>query len=212
MIIISDCTEKSYLMIFLKNLVIGMNFCFGKKNANGKFKTAEKKSVCSFDSESALKKILPAYAKYYDIKTEGITEGFNAEAEFHFYNNQYFLVKSIKLSDFNSHDYVFFVCAQEFSFEKIQSLSQKAWKTALQKIEPVYGHKNSDITLVVLSNSLKKEDGKKLKKIRFTKSFNMGMYGWSNFKLVALSLEDEKFYSNWHGRDLKKQLKKILLN
>ncbi len=189
-----------------------MNFLIKKKGGKDNFNKAEKKSVCSFDAESALKKILPAYAKYYDIKTEGVTEGFNAEAEFHFYNNQYFLVKSIKLSDFNSHDYVFFVCGEEFDFEKIQVLSEKAWKTALQKIEPVYGHKNSDITLVVLLKTLKKEDGKKLKKIRFSTSFKMGMYGWSNFKLVALSLKDEQFYSNWHGRELKKQLKKILLH
>ncbi len=199
-------------MIFLMNLAIIMNFCFGKKTSNDNFKTENKKSVCSFDEESALKKILPAYAQYYDVKTDGVTEGFNAEAEFHFYNNQYFLVKSIKLSDFNSHDYVFFVCGSEFDFEKIQALSQKAWKTALQKIEPIYGHKNSDITLVVLLKNLKKEDGKKLGKIRFSASFKMGMYGWSNFKLVALSLSDEKFYSNWHGRELKKQLKKILLS
>lgn len=56
MIIILDCTEKSYLMSFLKNLVIGMNFSFVKKNANDKFKTAKKTQSALLDLNLPLKK------------------------------------------------------------------------------------------------------------------------------------------------------------
>lgn len=170
----------------------------------------EKVPVSSYSPSAALEKILPSYKRYYDIKTENVTEGFAAEAEFHSHNEQYFLVKSAKLADMDSHDYVFFAEREVMTFEEAQKLAFMAWQTAQSRIKPVYGHKNSDVTLIILSDSFAREEGKKCGKIHYSVSYKMGMYGWSNFKLMAVSLKDERFYSNWHGRDLKKQIKNML--
>ena len=41
-------------------------------------------------------------------------------------------------------------------------------------------------------------------KIKFSKNYMLGLYGWSNFKLAVLGIERGETVSNWHGRDLKK--------
>ena len=59
-------------------------------------------------SGEALEKLLPSFKRYYNIKTEDITPPFDAEAEFFTHDVAYILMKSAKLSESESREFVFF--------------------------------------------------------------------------------------------------------
>ena len=59
----------------------------------------------------ALEVLLKSYKRYYNVKTEEVVSPFSAEAAFHSHGEQYFLVKSARLSEADAHEYVFFATA-----------------------------------------------------------------------------------------------------
>lgn len=165
-------------------------------------------------SSEVLEKIYKSYSSYYSLKIAGsegadaakVASPFCAEAEFKSHTEKYVLVKSAKIADIDSNEYVYFYDAQQdsFSIEKIKELSQLAWKEGLAKVKPVYGHRNTDITLIVFSPSLSPEAKKSVKKINFYKSYKFGIYGWSRFRLCVYDDSASKCYTNRFADDIKK--------
>ena len=60
------------------------------------------------NGNGTFEKIINAFNRYYDISTENIAGPFCAEAVFKSHGEQYFLVKSAKVADIDSNDFVFF--------------------------------------------------------------------------------------------------------
>ena len=54
-------------------------------------------------AQQALQTLLKSYWRYYNVKEEGVEPPFVAEAEFLSQDVQYFLVKSAKLGEADSH-------------------------------------------------------------------------------------------------------------
>lgn len=156
-----------------------------------------------------LEKILNAFVRYYTIKTENVTEPFNAEAEFKSHGEQYILIKAAKIADIDSNEYVFFKVTEQLDLATLKSYSETAWQTGQNRITPYYGHKNTDISLVVLANNISEDVKNEIKRIKYSKSYKFTLFGWSNFKLVVKELDSNQIYSNRFGSDLKKLLSKI---
>ena len=108
-----------------------------------------------------LEKVLQSFSRYYNIKKEGVSFPFDAEAEFHAHGEQYFLTKAAKISEINSNEYVYFSLTDRLDSEKINFLSEKAWSSGLGKVIPSFTHRNSDVTLVILSENIEREVFKK---------------------------------------------------
>lgn len=162
------------------------------------------------ECNEALQKVLHSFEQYYTVKTDGIAEPFCALAEFHAHGEQYFLVRSAKVADIDSNEYVFFAQTQNLSQEQLLSLNDAAWQQGLEFIKPYFGHRNSDISLVVFSQNAEEDTKKSVKKINHYKSYKFGFYGFSAYNFVLFDFSSQQLFSNWRGKNLKNNLQKIL--
>ena len=166
----------------------------------------------------AIKQILPAFEQYYTVKKEDITPPFCAEAEFRSHNEQYFLVRSAHIADIDSNEFVYFATTDCLDSAKLEELVNAAWQTGLAKVRPHEGHRNSDITLIILADKISDETKNKIKKTKLYKSYKFSFHGWSHFKLAVAdlsSLDDggrPAVYSNRQGKDFAKLTKRNLKN
>lgn len=161
-------------------------------------------------SSEILEKLLPMYKEYYDITTEEVLAPFKAEAKFVSHIEQYFLVHAAKLSDIDSTEHMYFSAEEKLSFDALAEMSKKAWEDGMKSVTPYYGHRNSDVTVVVLADEADEEVLKNCKKIKYSKSYKFTLYGWSNFKLVVADLKTGKVVSNFQGAETKDYIKKFL--
>lgn len=164
------------------------------------------------DIERVLSDSLNSFRRYYNIETENVLEPFKATATFMSHNEQYYLVKAAKIADIDSNEYVYFACEDELSKEKLENLCNKAWEDGLSKVVPSYGHRNTDVTVVLLCNSIPDEVFDSVKKIKKYKSYKFTFYGWSHFKLIAMDVSLKRLTTNRQGQPLKKVFNNIKNN
>ena len=156
-----------------------------------------------------LEKLLKAYERYYSIKKENVQEPFDVEAEFVMHGEQYILVKAAKIANIDSNEFVFFKLEDSLNMESLSALADKAWECGLKDFVPYYGHKNSDVTLIVIADCLCDDVKKNIRKIKHSVSYKLGLFGWSNFKLAVKDLSSGAVFCNRLGSELKKMIQKI---
>lgn len=156
-----------------------------------------------------LEKLLPAFKRYYNIKVENVTEPFAAEAEFCTHDEQYFLLKSAKLFESESKEYIFFATEEQLTSSRLEELDQKAWSECMDRVRPDEGHKNTDAALIILADKIEEEAFNRIKKIRHYKSYCFSIHGWSNYRLIAIELSSGRVVHNRLGQSLKKLISNI---
>lgn len=163
------------------------------------------------NSNEALEHLLHSYEAYYNVSTQNVAAPFVAEASFKSHNEQYMLVKAAKIADIDSNEFVFFyidaapACGDKgLTVEKITELSKIAWERGLSRVAPYYGHRNSDVTLILLSENISDESFRQVQKINHYKSYKFGLYGWSAFRALAYESSTGRVVTNRRGSDLKK--------
>ena len=154
--------------------------------------------------ESTLEKLLHSFERYYNVRLEGVAAPFSAEAEFHSHSEQYFLVKAARLAEIDSNEYVFFAEADNLDQALFDQLAACAWEEGLSRVHPYNGHRNSDVTLIILSDKISDVAFNHIKKAKKSKSYKFSFYGWSNFRALAYELSTGRAVTNRHGSDLKK--------
>lgn len=158
-------------------------------------------------------RILRSYERYYNIKRDGdVIPPFVAEAVFHSHNEHYVLVKSAKLSEQESNEFVFFASEEALDAATVARLDEKAWNEGLSRVVPHSCHRNSDITLVIVAETVSKEAVSCIKKLHHYKSYRMGFQGWSNYRIIVLENSSGLLTYNRQGRELKKLFRKIIKN
>lgn len=158
----------------------------------------------------ALDTILKSYHAYYDVTRFEADAPFAAEAVFHSHDEQYFLVKSARISEAESNELVFFSVTGTLDQDGLAALDDRAWNTGLGRVTPHKDHRNTDITLVVLADRITAEGKAAVKKMRHHKSFSFGFQGWSSYRLVALECSSGQLLYNRMGSSLKKLYCNIL--
>lgn len=156
-----------------------------------------------------LEKLLPAFKRYYNIKLENVTEPFAAEAEFCTHDEQYFLLKSAKLFESESKEYIFFATEEQLTLFRLEELDEKAWSECMERVSPGEGHKNTDAALIILADKIEEEAFNRIKKIRHYKSYCFSIHGWSNYRLIAIELSSGRVVHNRLGQSLKKLISNI---
>lgn len=152
----------------------------------------------------ALEKLLPSYRRYYNIIEENVTAPFDMEAEFISHNEQYYLVKAAKVADVDSCEYVYFKLSDHLTREEFIELDKTAWETGMSRVVPSFGHKNTDVALIIFANHIDKDCLDEVKRTRHYKSYCMSLKGYSNYRVVAVELSLKRFVTNRQGRSLKK--------
>ena len=157
----------------------------------------------------ALDILLRSYVRYYDIFREDVEPPFAAEARFHTHDETYFLVKSARLSEADSHEYVYFATPETLDLAGAKALDEAAWERGLSWVKPHSAHRNSDVTLVILADHIDPEAMEAIGKFRHSKSYRYGLQGWSNFRVIALETSSGRLAYNRLGRSLKKLFRNI---
>ena len=162
------------------------------------------------DTSEAIERILPAFEQYYTVNKDS-EPPFCAQAEFRSHNEQYLLVRAAHIADIDSNEFVYFAQTPSLSKEQLESFVNKAWELGLAKVKPYNGHRNSDISLFIFTDTLENTDNllvKQIKKTKLYKSYKFSFHGWSNFKLVVVDLETQDIYFNRFGKDYRKLIEK----
>ena len=161
------------------------------------------------DLTEALEKLLPAFRRYYNIKQEEVTYPFAAEAEFCTHDEQYFLMKSAKLFESESKEYIFFATEEHLTLSRLKELDEIAWDECMNRVRPGEGHKNTDAALIILAEKIDADAFSQIKKISHHKSYFFSIHGWSNYRLIAIELSSGGVVHNRLGQSLKKLISNI---
>ena len=159
--------------------------------------------------QEALEKLLPSFKRYYNIKTEDVTTPFDAEAEFFTHDVAYMLMKSAKLAESESREFIFFSALDYLDAETIASLDEKAWLTGMSRVVINEFHHSTDVSLIVLADTIDKDAVKLIKKLRHHKSYCFNFKGFSRYRLIALETSTGKITYNHLGGELKKLISNI---
>ena len=154
-----------------------------------------------------IEKVLPSFERYYTVKKVS-DPPFCAEAEFRSHNEQYFLVRSAHIADIDSNEFVFFASIPNLDSQKLNELTKSAWENGLTRVKPYNGHRNSDVTIIIITDKIDEETKKAIKKTKLYKSYKFSFWGWSNFKLAVVEADTQGIYFNRFGKDYQKLLKK----
>ena len=160
-------------------------------------------------AREALPKLLRSYYRYYNVIEENVTAPFDAEAEFHSHEEQFFLFKQAKLSESESKEFVFFKTTQRLTLDQLQQLDELAWDIGMSRVNPHDGHRNSDVVLFILADVIDDDAKKAIKKLKRYQSYRHTLHGWSHYKVIAQEMSTDKAVFNRMGRPLKKLLRNI---
>lgn len=155
-------------------------------------------------------KVLRSYEAYYDVKRETAEAPFQAEAIFRSHDEQYFLVKSARLGEAESNEFVFFSNVDHLDAAQLQMLDEKAWETGLGRIRPHAEHRNSDVALIIVTERADADVFALASKLKHYKSYRFGLQGWSHYRLVVLEASSGRVTYNHQGRSLKKLFSNIV--
>ncbi len=166
--------------------------------------------VADLDKEEIKDKLLKAYSVYYNVSTTGVMEPFFAEAEFHQNDRQYFLIKAAKIAESDSHEYAYFADVGELTEESLLEMCDEAWRRGLYLLKPKSGHKNTDVLLFIIADSVSKKAAEAVKRTRKYKSYKLSFWGFSRFRLVTIDISKGEVYYNREGKLLESVVGDIL--
>ncbi len=153
----------------------------------------------------ALKRILPLYGDFYTVvEGDGAAAPFLAEAECVVNDEHYTAYRTVKISEVVSRELVFFAAADSLDAEQALALAEAAWEEGQRRIRPGPTHRNTDIVLVALTDSLSDEAARALKRFRRVRNYRFTFHGWSVLRLVAIETSSGRMIFNRLGRSLKK--------
>lgn len=165
------------------------------------------------NKDEILHHILRSLRQTFDIEefSAGYGEGpFCAKAQFHTRMEKYVLVRSAKLWAAENHEYIYFVLADSLNPSDLHNIYSCFLKAGSGQVNPHKEHMFSAVTLVIIADSIDDKALKKIRRIRYSKSFRFSFWGWMEVRIAAIDCKDCKIISNRQGGAMKKHLKKVL--
>ncbi|MCD7842914.1 MAG: hypothetical protein LUG56_10645 [Lachnospiraceae bacterium] len=170
---------------------------------------AKGKAKDCMDLTQPFEKLVSRFEAYYDVHREDVTPPFDAEAEFHSHDAQFFLVRSATISEAESHEYVYFAKRDVLDEDALRAMDEKAWEEGLAHVTPHKDHRNSDVSLIILANEITEGAAALVPKLRHYKSYQFSLQGWSQYRLIAVESSTGRIVFNRQGKDLKKLISDI---
>ena len=164
------------------------------------------------DLGKALERVLSAFVRYYNINRETPRKPFCAEAVFQSHDEQYFLLKSAKLTEYYSSEHIFFAKEDTLTKDRLLQLEDLAWRTGSGRAKPGPLHRNTDVGLFIIANTVTDEAKRLIPTLRHSVSYRFGLHGYSHFRLVAYDLSDRSCVRNRMGDTLEKVIVNIFNN
>ncbi|MBR1561349.1 MAG: hypothetical protein IJ646_14030 [Clostridia bacterium] len=158
----------------------------------------------------ALARALRAYEHYYTVVREGVEPPFQAEALFLQHDERYFISRSIRLSESDAREHIYFAAVETLDEKLFHELDEAAWSRGLALVKPEWGHRGSDIGLVILTNRLEPEAARAVRAASRSKGYAFSLKGWTNYRLIAMELPTGTTASNRLGRQMEETLRNII--
>ena len=165
---------------------------------------------CFMTRDELLEKALHSYTAYYDVNRTCPEEPFVAEAAFHSHNDAYFLVKSARIGEAESNEYVFFASVENLDRLFLEKLDATAWEKGISRVQPHSNHRNTDISLIIIASSVTEDISKVVPRLKHYKSYRMSLHGFSHYRLYVVDLSTVNQFCNSQGRSMKKLFSKIM--
>ena len=163
-------------------------------------------------AKEVLKMLLKSYRGYYNVNEVDPLEPFAAQAHFHSMDQSYFLMKKAVTSTSETHEYVYFYTAEHITLDDVNRLAQLSWDDGMAQVRPHKEHRNTDVSLVLIGESIDDDAFEAVKKLRNYKSYKWRFQGWSDFRSVALDLSKKSYVYNQKGEPFKKVFKTLIKN
>ncbi|MCR5735757.1 MAG: hypothetical protein K6G22_14210 [Lachnospiraceae bacterium] len=159
--------------------------------------------------DELFEKLLSAYSIYYNVKRDDCEAPFDAEAVFNGKQEQYFLMKSAKLSEMTANEYVFIAKRDRIDKDELLNLDDIAWNRGIKRVEPDPSHKSTDVTLIVIVNELDDDIAGLVKKLKHSVSYKLGLWGFGRYKAAVIETYAGRLVTNRLGTDLKRLVMEI---
>lgn len=158
----------------------------------------------------ALERTLRAHEHYYTVVREDVAPPFQAEALFLQHDERYFISRSIRLSESDAREHLYFACVETLDETTLAELDEAAWSRGLALVKPEWGHLGSDIGLIILTDRLTPEAARRIRATSRSKGYAFSLKGWTNYRLIAMELPTGQTACNRLGRQLEGTLRNIL--
>ena len=158
--------------------------------------------------QERLEKLLSAYSHRYDIERDVVVDGgsFPATATFFLRDENYLISKKHVLSAVENYDYLYFCLADHLDAPTLQKYIQRSMELGKGRVRPHKEHMSSFITLVILADTMDDQAIPLLKKTRMRKCFLFAFHGWMEYRIAAMEISTNRFFSNPAGRETRKLL------
>lgn len=159
-----------------------------------------------------LDRLLLRYSGSFDIYQPYLINGKEYPAYGYFFSHieKYILVREINMWSTKSYEHMLFMEAEECTddiLSEAESIIRDYMEPILVRRKeklPEPNHMSSYLNVVIIAKKpLQKDVAKKIKKYHFEKGYKFNMRGFSRGTIMCASMEDRKFYSNYHGRSKK---------
>ena len=160
----------------------------------------------------AIDRLCESYSVYFDVERfEENDELLAAACSLYVHSEKYILVKTAKLWEADSNEYVYIFNVPHLTKEIFQKCRDYAYREGMSRIEPKPGHMCSYITALLICDSCEPDALRALKRTRIYKSFRLSYYGWMDFHAGLIELQTGRIAANGSGRSAAQLLKKTLL-
>ena len=159
-----------------------------------------------------LDRLLLRYSGSFDIYQPYVINGKEYPAYGYFFSHieKYILVREINMWSTKSYEHLLFMeveeCTDEVLKEAEEIISDYMEPVLVRKKEklPEPNHMCSYLNVVIISKKpLEKSVANKIRHYRFEKGYKFNIRGFSRGTIMCATMEDRKFYSNYHGRSAK---------
>ena len=159
------------------------------------------------ERQALFEKVLRSFEAYYNIDRENPLPPFDAEASFDMHDEQYFLIRSARISEADSREYVFFRVLERLDLETFRDLDRAAWETCLSRVDLSGNHRNTDVCLVIIADTIDPDAGEALRRKDHYKSYRFGLKGWSSSRMTAYECTTGTCFCSRRGQALKELFK-----
>ena len=153
-----------------------------------------------------------SYTAYYNIIKEDLPSELPIvfRADYFKRTESYWLSKSITIYGNEENEYAYVFSAPEFSQEVIEKCFEYALSDGLPRVKPHKEHQVTNIKAVFVADSF--EDGalKAVQKKKFSKSYHLSLWGYTDLLACAVIPESEEVYTNRAGQAQAAYFKKLL--
>ena len=160
--------------------------------------------------EEALSKILQAYERYYNVNRESPEPPFAAEAVFSLHDEQYFLIKSARISEADAREYAFFALADELTPGLFEKLCGAAWEAGLRRMTPGPNMRSLDVSLLIAADAIPDSTRALIRKTRKSISHRFGFWGYTHYRICAFEAGSGKTAANRMGDNMERTVKSVL--